>query len=295
MPPKKKVTKAAAAVESPSLQPAPVMKASEPEDHVLLKLPISESRLDSLIQDEHMQNVLQYNPTIDEPKPYTPSSQFSVIHDEVQAQSMDPLTPPKQANDATPSATASVNAKQAMSPKKCSMCYWCCHEVGHHTFGMPIRYDAISKNFTLYGTFCSLECTCAYNFSVHLGSDRAWEIHSWIQMLAKRFGYNDPIRPAPSKYLLKMFDGPLSIEEFRNVHKSPSRTYVLNVPPLVSISGHLDVINTSYLTASAQSGSTPSGTPVTAGIKASLAGPKKAEKKKTIDAKMNLIIEEKSI
>ena len=282
MPPKKKTAAVVkAAIETPSPQPS-VLKGSEPEDHVLLKLPISEARLDSLIQDEHMQNVLQYNPTLDEPKPYIPTNQFSVIHDEIQANE---TIAPK----ATTTDVETIHSKQNVSPKKCTMCYWCCHEVGHHTFGMPIRYDTISKNFTLYGTFCSLECTCAYNFSVHLGSDRAWEIHSWIQMLAKRFGYTDPIRPAPSKYLLKMFDGPLSIEEFRNVHKTPSRTYVLNVPPLVSISGHMDVINTSYLTAST------SANPTANGIKPVVAGPKKADKKKTIDAKMNLIIEEKSI
>lgn len=288
MPPKKKVAATkAATVETPSPQPA-MMKTSEPEDHVLLKLPISEARLDSLIQDEHMQNVLQYNPTLDEPKPYTPSSQFSVIHDEIQMQTVPDLIPPQQPPT---DASGTMSSKQINSPKKCSMCFWCCHEVGHHTFGMPIRYDTISKNFTLYGTFCSLECTSAYNFSVHLGSDRAWEIHSWIQMLAKRFGYPDPIRPAPSKYLLKMFDGPLSIEEFRNVHKSPSRTYVLNVPPLVSISGHMDIINTSYLMASS---SQSSGTSSSTALKPIVAGPKKAEKKKTIDAKMNLIIEEKT-
>lgn len=144
------------------------------------------------------------------------------------------------------------------------------------TFGMPIRYDSFNKTFTVYGTFCSLECAAAHNFSVHLGSDRAWEIHSWIQMIGKRYGYLDPIRPAPSRYLLRMFDGPLSIEEFRNAHKGQARTYMLNIPPLIAVNSQMEVMNTSYLTEPTE--------PVE----------KKTDKKKALPLKMNFTVYAKS-
>lgn len=260
------------------------------DEHILLQLPITESRLDKLIQEEHMHNILQYNPNIGEPTPYIPASSFTSLNDELMGDVTAPV-PQEPIITTLPTIPNGMIPDLSMSVKKCASCYWCCHEVGHDMFGMPIRYDALSKNFTLYGTFCSLECASAYNFSVHLGSDRVWEIQSWIQMLAKRVGYLDPIRPAPSKYLLKMFDGPMTIEEFRKAHKNSSKTFLLNVPPLISVSAHMDVVNTSYMTTS--STQNPNMNPIISVMKSTIV--KKTDKKKTIGAKMNLIIEEKTI
>lgn len=291
MPSRKKTTKTTVAAEPTADTPAnPEPAPEQQEEHIILQLPIGESRMDSLLQTENMQ-MFQYNPNIEDPIPYVPSNQFASLNDEIQNESeQEKIKPVITTVPSPPTPSLSLNTNGNV--KKCATCFWCCHEVGHQSFGMPIRYDAISNNFTLYGTFCSLECTSAYNFSVHLGSDRAWEIHSWIQMLAKRFGYLDPVRPAPSKYLLQLFDGPMNIDDFRNAHKHSSKTYVLNVPPLCSISGHMDVVNTSFMVTSSSGGTNTQGigpTPTTIGSKTRKST---TEKKKTIDAKMNLIIEE---
>jgi hypothetical protein len=127
------------------------------------------------------------------------------------------------------------------------VCFWCCHSIVDKEFGMPLRYDSIHNSFTLYGCFCSLECAAAHNFSVHMGSDRAWEIHSWIQLIARRYGYAGRVRPAPSKFLLKLFGGPLTIEEFRTTHKGLSRSYVINIPPFIHVASQMEVLNTSFL------------------------------------------------
>ena len=66
-------------------------------------------------------------------------------------------------------------------------------------------------------------------------------------MIARRYGYINIIRPAPSKYLLKMFGGNLTIEEFREAHINSDKTYVLNIPPMISINITNEIINTSYL------------------------------------------------
>ena len=115
-----------------------------------------------------------------------------------------------------------------------------------------IRYDVFHKNFTMFGSFCSLECAAAYNYSTHMGSDRVWEIHSWIQMLAHRYGYSGVVRPAPSRYLLKMFNGPLTIDEYRSVHKTLARTCVMNIPPFIHVTSQMEVLNTSFLDKSEQ-------------------------------------------
>jgi hypothetical protein len=128
-----------------------------------------------------------------------------------------------------------------------SCCFWCCHTIDNHIYGMPYNYDTINDTFYIIGSFCSLHCANAYNFSVNCGSDKVWEINSWVQMIAKRYGIKGIIRPAPSRYLLKMFGGNMTIEEFRDAHINTDKTYILNIPPMISINTSSEVINTSYL------------------------------------------------
>jgi hypothetical protein len=130
--------------------------------------------------------------------------------------------------------------------KNNSLCFWCCNNIDNY-YGMPYNYDTINDTFYTTGSFCSLQCANAYNFSTNSGSDKVWEINSWIQMIARRFGINNIIRPAPSRYLLKMFGGNLTIDEFREAHINNDKTYILNIPPMISVTSTSEVINTSYL------------------------------------------------
>lgn len=267
MPPKRKATAAKKEEVVQDVVEQPVHTHVEDEDeHVVLHLPIHSERLSELT---YIDNILEYNPNLSEPSPYDPLDQFVSNHDLVEVAT----TKKEEDVSHTMSCNANASGDTTTQQKKQEKCFWCCHDVCHEVYGMPIRYDALNKNFAVYGTFCSLECASAYNFSQHLGSDRAWEIHSWIQMLGKRFGFKEPIRPAPSRYLLEMFGGPLTIDEFRDAHKGQGRTMILNIPPLISIPSQMEMINTSFLGSEKK---------------------KKApvEKKRTIDTKMKLLIEE---
>tara|TARA_E500000331_G_scaffold357533_1_gene419575 strand:+ start:5096 stop:5818 length:723 start_codon:yes stop_codon:yes gene_type:complete len=128
-----------------------------------------------------------------------------------------------------------------------SVCFWCCHSVVNFCGHMPLNYNYATGNFKVYGVFCSFPCMSAYNFSVNSKSDKLWQINTLINMLANRYGYNENIRPAPSRYLLKMFGGTMDIEEFRNCHKNYERSHIMNIPPMICISGTPEVINTSYV------------------------------------------------
>lgn len=270
MPPKKKQVVKKTAVSD---EPTTSQGTSQLCDHVLLKLPLTDKQLDSiLLQENSISEVLTYTPTINEPEPYMPSDPFLNDVDTLLDDSVAAVIEEKE--DCNPQ-NANLSTCHS-NPKKQKVCFWCCHDVGHMTYGMPTRYDSINKSFTMYGTFCSLECSAAYNFSVHLGSDRAWEIHSWIQMLGKRYGFKEPIRPAPSRYLLNMFDGPLSIEEFRSAHRGQTRTYVLNIPPLISVNSQMEVVNTSFI-GKMMNGHEDKVPPRT---------------RKTLDAKLGLMIEQ---
>tara|TARA_B100000795_G_scaffold219317_1_gene173597 strand:- start:13972 stop:14760 length:789 start_codon:yes stop_codon:yes gene_type:complete len=126
-------------------------------------------------------------------------------------------------------------------------CYWCCHPIENRTYGMPYKYNVKSDSYVLFGNFCSLECANAYNFSSHCGSDKVWEINSYIQMLSKHFGCTKPIRPAPSRFLLKIFNGPLSIEEYRKSHITNDKTHIMNLPPMITTTYNYEIVNTSYI------------------------------------------------
>lgn len=251
MPAKKKTKKDVANEAAPPPAPPPAVDI-EP---VVMQLPIQHDRIDELMGIQDMDSVLEYNPSIMEPQPYQPTDTFHSRHDMVTI-----VDAPPGATDTPPKDNMSSREKTMVEdagPTNAKVCFWCCHNIEHMEYGMPVRYDVFHKNFTMFGTFCSLECAAAYNYSVHMGSDRVWEIHSWIQMLAHRYGYSGTVRPAPSRYLLKMFNGPMSIEEFRSAHKGLARTYVLNIPPFIHVSSHMEILNTSFLDANESKVSKP--------------------------------------
>ena len=188
------------------------------------------------IPDSRMTEIVNYTSTTKEqsnvdPEPYAPGNAFTPMMN-IEETSF------KTTNDRGGGSHTMI-------------CYWCCHSIVDTEYGMPIRYDSVHNSFTLYGCFCSLECSAAHNFATHMGCDRAWEIHSWIQLMARRYGFSGRVRPAPSKYLLDIFDGPLTIEEFRNAHKGLARTYIQNIPPFIHITSQMEVLNTSFMTKAA--------------------------------------------
>jgi hypothetical protein len=129
-----------------------------------------------------------------------------------------------------------------------SCCFWCIHPIGYKIYSMPINYDNFTNTYICYGSFCSLQCANAYNFSVNSGSDKVWEVNSLIQMMGKLYNQEIPIRPAPSRYLLNIFNGgSLNINEYRELHKTPETSHILNLPPMINISSVYEVINTSYI------------------------------------------------
>jgi len=261
------------------------------DEQVILQMPLSHERIHDLLYQDSLHTLMEYNPTLTEPTPYDPKSSFvsnPLDMDQIPQTAAKPaelpppietsvtrghaggagaagaptLPPPLQTK-ATGRAKPGGAASATGSVKKQHICFHCCHEIGHMCFGMPTRYDGHTETFTTYGNFCSLECAAAFNFSTHMGSDRAWEIHSWIQMLGRRYGFSEPIRPAPARYLLEMFDGPLTIEQFRRAHATQTRTLVLNIPPMISLPSQLESINTSYWTGSV--GGAPGAAITTAG------------------------------
>lgn len=202
-----------------------MIKTTETDsDDIIIQLPISQSKINTIINNNDSQDN-----KILVPSPYESNSYFMNDAENI---SYDTNTEYQ--------TTYSNNNNN-------SHCFWCCHSIDNIVYSMPYNYDTVNDSYFVFGSFCSLQCANAYNFSVHGSSDKVWEINSWIQMLGKRYGFTNTIRPAPSKYLLKMFGGNLTIDDFREAHIKSDKTYVLNIPPMISINSSSEILNTSYL------------------------------------------------
>jgi len=80
---------------------------------------------------------------------------------------------------------------------------------------MPYAYDAGKKTFQTTGNFCSWSCMKSFaleKYGVHKGG----AICSNILLMRKRM-YDEfsPIEKAPSRYVLNVFGGDMTIDEFR--------------------------------------------------------------------------------
>ena len=204
-----------------------IVKNINKDEHIVLHLPINKEQIDKIINND---NILYTN----EPIPYERNCYYLDNNIDIKNDE-NVLNYSEKKNDILDIENKNI------------CCFWCCNKIDYNIYGMPINYDTINDTYKLYGSFCSLQCANAFNFSVHNGSDKLWEINSLIQMISKKYGFKDFIRPAPSKYILKMFGGELDISEYRKLHKNNETTHVINLPPMISISSGYEVVNTSYI------------------------------------------------
>jgi hypothetical protein len=198
---------------------------------IILQLPITD-----------IENECVTTEKIDLPKPYEPDHCFineSRTYNNIQSNDLQNI-------DTNNEYMLDYNNTKAILSNT-NNCYWCCHPIENRTYGMPYKYNVKTDSYVLFGDFCSLECANAYNFSSHCGSDKVWEINSFIQMLSKHYGCTKPIRPAPSRFLLKLFNGPLSIDEFRKSHTTNDKTHIMNLPPMITTTYNYEIVNTSYI------------------------------------------------
>ena len=98
-------------------------------------------------------------------------------------------------------------------------CHHCCHPFSSMPLGLPVKYDAKKRAFAVTGVFCSWECMKAFNcFS---GEHNHADCSMLICLLYKHItgGKMEHIGRAPPRWSLKVFGGPLTIEQFREQSK----------------------------------------------------------------------------
>lgn len=103
---------------------------------------------------------------------------------------------------------------QRYSPQ--TACFWCCHAFNWSACVLPKSYDAYKNVYTCEGNFCSPECALAYNYADTTISDSTkWLQHALVGCIYSELYTDRLLSPAPPRTLLRMFGGPLDIEQFR--------------------------------------------------------------------------------
>jgi hypothetical protein len=111
-------------------------------------------------------------------------------------------------------------------------CFWCCHGFDHTPWGVPTKYDSSTGVFSLSGIFCSPNCALAHLLEYEHNNNLLWEKVSLLNLLHYKIYMNDEnLVPAPDKLCLKMFGGPLAVEEFRALTIKNNKNYYVNFPP----------------------------------------------------------------
>jgi hypothetical protein len=95
-------------------------------------------------------------------------------------------------------------------------CFWCAHKFHWTPVYSPVSYDAYKNIYTCEGHFCSPECALAHVYGDNRLSDSTkWNRHSLLRFLYTILYKDRTLSPAPPKTLLRMFGGPLDIEQYR--------------------------------------------------------------------------------
>ena len=120
-------------------------------------------------------------------------------------------------------------------------CFWCCHNFDNTPWGIPKKYNAETGIFTMYGIFCSPNCVLAHLLRNEQNNISLWEHVSLLNLLHyKIYETDENIIPAPDNVCLRMFGGPLNIQEFRALTIKNEKKYNVIFPPCVIITPVLE-------------------------------------------------------
>lgn len=112
-------------------------------------------------------------------------------------------------------------------------CFWCCHPFPWKACVLPISYDAYENMYTCEGHFCSPECAMASLYADPTVSDNSrWIRHSLLADLYRSLYAKRDLIPAPPRTTLRLFGGPLDIEQFREYTASSEEMVGVQLPPL---------------------------------------------------------------
>jgi hypothetical protein len=114
-----------------------------------------------------------------------------------------------------------------------TVCFWCCHTFPWVNSCLPVSYDAYKNLYVTEGYFCSPECALAYNYAdPHASDSSKWNRHSLLEFLYSELYKTRSLSPAPPRTLLRMFGGPLDIDQYREYLTTDNDIVLSNIAPV---------------------------------------------------------------
>lgn len=112
-------------------------------------------------------------------------------------------------------------------------CFWCCHPFPWTATLLPVSYDAYDNVYACEGRFCCPECALAYLYAdTRLSDVVRWTRHAMLADLYRKLYASRILTPAPPRATLRMFGGPLDIEQFREYVSSAEDLVSVQLPPI---------------------------------------------------------------
>lgn len=116
-------------------------------------------------------------------------------------------------------------------------CFWCAHSFENQPCIIPEREE--KGVYRVYGNFCCPECAASYLLHESVDPHVRWERMALLHRIYDPEG-KMRIFPAPARESLRLFGGPLSIQQYRATIREGKVRIDLHLPPMVSILGSID-------------------------------------------------------
>jgi hypothetical protein len=124
---------------------------------------------------------------------------------------------------------AKHNLRTAYGRDTC--CFWDCHPFSVPATPLVVSHDVVKNTFQGMGHFCSPACALAYLHDLrHMSNSDRWQAESLMKHV-----FGSSITPAPPRSTLRMFDGPLAIEQFRAIAQQHAKYQIMEALPPVHI------------------------------------------------------------
>ena len=117
-------------------------------------------------------------------------------------------------------------------------CFWCAHPFTWQPTIIPEREE--KGIYRVYGNFCSPCCSMAYLLQESLDTHVRWERIALLHRMYGSLYTSGRIFPAPARESLKLFGGPMTIQEYRASVAAGRIRVDIQMPPMVSILGSID-------------------------------------------------------
>ena len=111
-------------------------------------------------------------------------------------------------------------------------CFWCCHTFNWVPCVLPISYDVYNNIYSCEGNYCSPECALSYLYESKIPDSTKWNRHALLNHMYAELYKTRTLSPAPPRSLLRLFGGPLDIEQYRDYITSDNYIVLSEIHPI---------------------------------------------------------------